>query len=89
MVLPDVLSAPPGMCPVAPLREAFERSGMTTGELARALGWVGSNGSTDSGRVKRALGMTTNKGRAIEHIRSERASVLAEAIGVAPHEIGL
>jgi hypothetical protein len=39
---------------VGPLREAFERSGMSTRELALRMGWL----KPDNGRVNRSLGIT-------------------------------
>jgi hypothetical protein len=67
--------------PVAPLREAFLRSGVTAYELARRLGWT----KPDPDRVEKQLGLrrdtnghgssttlrgTTSQARALEIIRA-------------------
>lgn len=95
------LEAPPGKCPVAPVREAFERSGKSLTEVAAAMDWRKANGNPDAGRVSRALGMRNTGTRPGHHSRSRRdgepqqtmrsvtASKLCEAIGVMPVEIGL
>jgi hypothetical protein len=88
------LESPRGMCPVAPLREAFERSGKCVTEVATAMDWWRPNGVPDGQRVRRSLGILptpqrTGKAVARRYMRAERASLLAEAIGVMPVEIGL
>jgi hypothetical protein len=77
--------------PVEPLREAFRRSGLSSGDLARALGWM----RPDHARVERQLGIKT-AGRArgsnpyyIESTSYDRAVELARAMGVDPTEVGL
>src|SRR3954447_7434572 len=74
--------------PVAPLREAFERSGRTAADVARALGWYENRRRAPGHRVRRARGLApVNFGRSYgpKCIRStsyERALRLADAIGV-------
>jgi DNA invertase Pin-like site-specific DNA recombinase len=46
-----------GKVPVAPLREAFERSPLTAAEVAGELGWWAGDGKADCSRVKRTLGL--------------------------------
>jgi hypothetical protein len=89
----------PGMIPNAPLREAFLASGRSACSVAREIGWMcrtssGVNG--DGARVRRALGIIANvssnngvKRRSVfSRIDAEFAALIAEAIGVAPWEIG-
>lgn len=81
---------------VAPLREAFLRSGLTQGDVARRLGWVDRNG-TQGYRVARSLGLlpwyTRRNGRRyvrpVARIQYDRAVALADAIGVSPVDVGL
>lgn len=81
--------------PVAPLREAFERSGLTAAEVARVLDWRDPRGRIDGRRVKRALGIVPvamGRGYGPKCVRStsyERALKLADAIGVDPVDVGL
>ena len=76
--------------PVDGLREAFERSGLTSGELARRLGWT----KPDGYRVYRQLGLTahhTHRGR-VEYRQTmsyRRALEIAQALGVDPVDVGL
>jgi hypothetical protein len=76
---------------VGPLREAFERSGVSRQELALRLGWL----KPDGGRVSRALGMTPyDPGHGLpprlrERITQDRATELARAMGVDPIDVGL
>lgn len=77
--------------PVAPLREAFLRSDMTAGDLARALGWM----KADHQRVARQLGLqhdTNGHGsptRSRGTMSYNRAVQIAEALGIDPTEVGL
>jgi hypothetical protein len=81
--------------PIAPLREAFERSGLTAAEVARRLDWYDHHGRPDGHRVRRALGMRPvgfGKGygnKCIKTTSYERAVMLAEAIGVLPIDVEL
>jgi hypothetical protein len=76
---------------VGPLREAFERSGMSTRELALRMGWL----KPDNGRVNRSLGITQydpghgNGPRLRERIDYGRAIELARAMDVDPVDVGL
>jgi hypothetical protein len=71
------------MCqvPVAPLREAFLRSGLTATEVARAAGWV--RHQADCARVARSLGLRGSQ----EFVTYANALVLADAIGVDPVDV--
>lgn len=78
--------------PVGPLRYAFERSGMTKGELARAMGWT----RPTIDRLNRALGYRPDSGSHRLHVRKPRehlsydlANRLCEAIQADPYECGL
>lgn len=91
------------LVPVAPLREAFERSGLRACDVAHALGWVRrGGGSADTQRVRRSLGLahyTSTRTRADgsrsswravnERIGYEHAVRFAAAMGVDPVEVGL
>jgi hypothetical protein len=75
---------------VGPLRDAFERSGMSTTELAARLGWV----KPDSNRVTKALGITPyhlgNGHKGLRgHIGHRMATELARAMDVDPVDVGL
>jgi hypothetical protein len=87
----------PGKIDNTRLREAFLASGLTAGEVARRVGWYCSHGSRgvrrDHSRVKRTLGVTrSSNGHGRSNLRrlidAETAALLAEAIGVAPWEVG-
>ena len=75
--------------PVDGLREAFERSGLTSGELARRLGWT----KPDGYRVYRQLGLTPHHSRGHVEFRQtmsyDRALEIANALGVDPVDVGL
>jgi hypothetical protein len=95
---PVIYFTGPRKVEVALLREAFLRSGLTAGDVARVLGWraAGSQrGRADSQRVKRYLGITPYPGtrgyppRLRERFSYEMAVKLAEAIGVDPVDVGL
>lgn len=75
--------------PNAPLREAFERSGLTPHELAARVHWY-DRGSPDAHEVRRVLGLYAHPGRVTRTtLRSGEALVLAEALGLTPLEVGL
>jgi hypothetical protein len=80
---------------VAPLREAFEQSGLTLSEVCRRLGWYCPKVNRpslgpDTARLRRALG-TQHHGRGYvnRRIGYDLAARIAEAIGVDPVEVGL
>jgi hypothetical protein len=86
------------LVPVAPLREAFERNGLTSTEVARELGWYETTPKKvrlDTGRVRRTLGLRSEQTRANrgkgyrQHVRYETALKLARAMGVDPVDVGL
>jgi hypothetical protein len=74
---------------VDPIREAFERSGVSADEVARQLGWMRPDGT----RVRRQLGLITTydgRGRRVQQtIGRERALEIAEVLGVDPVDVGL
>lgn len=89
---------------LAPLREAFEVSGRSAADVARAMGWFctnkfGGRGKpqtvADGPRVRRALGLRPEQTKAgyppalRQRCSYEMAVRLAHAIGVDPHEVGL
>lgn len=88
----SVRSAPQMEIAVGPLREAFERSGKTATEVARALGWT-DRGRADGPRVRRALGLrlywSDGKAKFRQRCSWDTAEALAEAIGVDRSEVGL
>jgi hypothetical protein len=82
----------PGKINNAKLREAFERSGKSAADVARAIGWW-ADVDADVSRVRRTLGLRTDiDGRGHKSNRrlidAETAGRLAEAIGVMPWEVG-
>lgn len=93
------MDAPPGKVPVAPIREAFERSGKGYQEVAAALGWYDALERPDGSRLRRRLGAGpqsfhrrkdgTRGTYTTEHLGAELASIICDAIGVMPVEIGL
>jgi hypothetical protein len=78
---------------VTPLREAFLRSGLTASEVCRWLGWLRTDGGPDTSRLKRALGLMamTDHGqtRCARRIGVDRAALIADALSLAPHEVGI
>ncbi len=86
------------LVPVAPLREAFERNGLTSSHVARELGWYEATPKKvrlDTGRVRRTLGLKAEQTRAgrgrstRQHVRYATALELARAMGVDPRDVGL
>jgi hypothetical protein len=69
------LASPNCEIDATPLREAFLRSELTTGQLARALGWT----MPDCGRVRRALGITGGP-----WLRYETAARIAPLLNLDP-----
>lgn len=79
---------------VEPLAEAFLRSGMTGGEVARVLGWKHSNGRWDGTRVKRALGLVKQQSGDGYVFRSRQmyydtALRICTALNLDPVDVGL
>jgi len=75
--------------PVDPLREAFQRSGMTPSELARALGWEMEHcgrrtPQPDTTRVQRRLGIKADN----RFVNRATAEAIVEAMGYAPVDFG-
>jgi hypothetical protein len=83
---------------VAPLREAFEQSGLTLSEVCRRLGWYCSKvkrpgTGPDTSRLRRTLGMQPHSSSYGPYVNRrigyDLAARIAEAIGVDPVEVGL
>lgn len=77
-----------------PFRErALELTGrgFTWSDIADWLGWYRATGATDTHRVKRVLGLSTEgRGRALRtHIQPTTALSLCEALGLDPVDVGL
>jgi hypothetical protein len=89
--------------PVAPLREAFVSSKLTSSELCYRLGWVRLDRRfsppreyADTQRLRRALGLAPNWNASAHafvsvatRIGYDNATRIAEAIGVDPVDVGL
>lgn len=89
------LERPREMIPVAPLREAFQRSHMSAREIAGILDWTQDKDGQpypDSIKVLRACGATaanTKYKKRQQRVRAEVALQLGEVLGLDPHEMGL
>jgi predicted transcriptional regulator len=74
------------------LREAFLASGVPASEVAFRCGWLKDDGTADTSRVQRALGLRpdVSRGRSMirQLVRSDIAALLAEAFGADPWEVG-
>lgn len=84
------------MVPVAPLRLAFEESGLTATELASRLGWESSNkpGCGNGSRMKRVLGLSLayrpdGSGYRQVLIHEEIATAIVDCLGLFPVDVGL
>ena len=79
-----------GKAPVAPLREAFERSGRSHIDVARDIEWW-TQGHPDGARVRRFLGLRADIDKGGRRFRTvgdiETISRIAQAIGVAPWSV--
>jgi hypothetical protein len=82
-----------GKVPNDRLRAAFLESGVSAPDVARSLGWRSGRHDADGARVRRTLGInddicsrTGNRARR-RLIDWETASLIAEAIGVAPWSV--
>lgn len=62
------------MVSVAPLRDAFKRSGLSAGQLAKFVGWA------DQSRPRQVFKQ--------DSVNIETAQKLATALGLDPHEAG-
>lgn len=66
-----------------PLREAFRNSGLSAAEVARRAGWVDGQGTAESHRVLRSLGLAAeHSGKERQRVGWEVARALADALGV-------
>lgn len=86
---------------IEPVRDAYQASGMTITELARALGWYcgrqrGHRIETmpDTQRVRRHLGLVKDKSgdrvpRVRKHMREKTALKFAKALDLDPRDLGL
>lgn len=89
----------PGEVPNAPIREAFEESGLNAATVCRRLGWVSSSGQPDTSRLQRRLGlragMKGGHGPARQSqatwaaVRYETAIAIVRAIDRDPVDFGL
>ena len=79
--------------PVAPLREAYLRSGLRLSDVARAAGWMNPDGHADTSRVARRLGLVpwASRGTATvaQAVNYETAVVLVRALGHDPVDFGV
>jgi len=82
-----------GRIDVAPLREAFLRSGRTATEICIWLDWLRPDGGPDTSRLRRALGLlpSTSHGHVTfaRSIGVDRAALIADALNLDPYEVGL
>ena len=78
---------------VAPLQEAFLRSGLTATELCNRLEWLTPGDRPDTTRLKRALGLLPiahyGENECARRIGIDRAALIADALNVDPFEVGL
>lgn len=80
--------------PNKPLREAFKESPLSVSEVALAAGFVSPNGTVDTSRLKRLLGMepSTGNGKSKAYYRTKMAekdaAAIADALGRLPTELG-
>jgi hypothetical protein len=84
----------------APLRRAFQRSGMSAGLVARRIDWLYRRDGRELGdgtRLQRALGMADRRGSGrgptsrphrARSIDIDVAARIADAIGADPREVG-
>lgn len=89
------------LLPNAPIREAFEESGLSAGDVARRIDWVVQRprprfepGVGDSARLKRSLGLMDSIDkhgvrRRQTTINEETAAAIVEALGLFPADVGL
>jgi len=82
--------------PVEPLAEAVLRSGIPFAVIAKNCGWLRADriDSGDATRLKRRVGLATyttrgRRGCRQRFISYDNAVIIAEAIGVAPVDVGL
>lgn len=73
------------MVPNAPIRRAFEDSGMTLAEVADRV-YPGSKATT---RVGRLLGIYEERGKVLSEIKAEKARQLLAAMHLDPVDVGL
>jgi hypothetical protein len=78
---------------LAPIREAFESSGLTVGEFARRMGMVRVQPNVDQAR--RALGLRPDsnsrdgrRGKPREFVSVDMATRMADALELAPVDLG-
>lgn len=74
--------------PVGPLRDAWERSGLSLSTVARRLGRV-YGGQADTTYVRRRLGLASHHGAIQTHVGYDVAMQIAQALDVDPVDVGL
>ena len=84
------------MVDLAPLREAVLREiglGYTWGELCLRLGWIRPNGTADTSRLQRAVGVRPGQSRGKRYItrriRYDNAVELVRGLGFDPVDFGV
>jgi len=70
---------------VEPFREAFERSGLSLGEVAARMDWW----VPDHSRVKRALGLRPDRGVYQQRMTHDVADRLRKALNADPTDVGM
>lgn len=80
-----------GDVPNGPMRDAYERAGHGATYVAREMGWFknGPDSRPDANRVKRTLGMTSDRGVKQIGMRYSTAVALCNAIGCDPVDVGI
>ena len=81
--------SPAGTVPNQRIREAVIESGVSTYQLCQFIGWLRGNGSPDTTRIERVLGLKPWRGRNGEirysrSIKEENAITIIEAIHLDP-----
>jgi hypothetical protein len=78
---------------VTPLRDAFLRSEVSLAELCRWLEWLKPNGTPDTSRLGRRLGLlpSTSHGQrqVSKRIGIDTAALIADALSIDPWEVGI
>lgn len=82
-----------GEVDIVPLREAFERSGLTITQVAVRLGWTRANGSADGTRVAKTLGIAPTYSHGYRYFQQttsyELGVALCRALEAWPVDVGV